>query len=284
MLTNHFIGHLKKLSKPKKPCYDFSSRSCFLVRMIKKGQLWKSVIKDFFPEVISFLYPKQANQLDFREIRYLDEILAGLIPREGTTENEVFRLAQIPTQDGNPIWFLVCVVTEKPPQNDLEGRLFKQFYKILDQYNIAVEIMVLFVDSDPDFHPRRFHSKSLINQTSLDYETYKLTNQSVRLLSSNENPISMFLLISLQAIQQPEVEDNELLPLKLKLFRKFLSNGYDIHTIAKLIVFLQHYLPFRDMSTNSIFEETINALLDNLRVELPKLIREEEQRINILSQ
>lgn len=247
--------------------------------MIKKGQLWKCVIMDFFPEMISFLYPKQASQLDLHQIRYLDEILDGIILFEESVDEEISRLAQIPTKEGAPVWFLVHVVSERSPRDDLQTRLFRQFYKILDQYNITVEIMVLFVDSDPDFHPRRFHSKSLINQTSLDYETYKLTNQSVRKLSSHQNPVSMFLLIALQAMGDRDPEDRDLLPLKLKLFRKFVSNGYDPLTIARLTVFLQHYLPFQEIATNTVFEKTINSFRDRPGDELVQIIQQEHNRI-----
>lgn len=250
--------------------------------MIGKGQLWKSVITDFFPEVISFLYPKQASQLDLQHIKYLDEILEEIITQEEMVENEVSRLAQISTKDGIPIWFLVYVITEKPTQDHLQTRLFRLFYKILDQYNIAVEIMVLFADSDPNFHPRRFHSKSFINQTSLDYKTYKLINHPVRELSSEQNPLSMFLLIALQAILKQDMKDGELLPLKLKLFRKFLSNGYGVSTIIKLTVFLHNYFPFGDNSTRRIFEQTTTLLVDSLEVELSELVRAEENRINTL--
>lgn len=251
--------------------------------MIGKGQLWKSVITDFFPEVISFLYPKQANQLELLQIKHLDEIMEAMLPQEELIENEVSRLAQIPTKEGTPIWFLIYVLTEKPAQDNLQARLFRQFYKILDQYNIAVEIMVLFVDSDPEFHPRRFHSKPFVNQTSLDYETYKLTKQSVRGLSSDQNPLAMFLLIALQAIEKQNILDDKLLPFKLKLFRKFLSNGYDTITIVKLTLFLHQYFPFEHNSTREIFDKTISILVENLEISVAELVLAEEKRINILN-
>ncbi len=252
--------------------------------MIEKDLLWKSVLTDFFPEIIRFFYPKQSIQLDLSQTTYLDEVFDALFPQEKGIKNEISQLAQIPGSDGKPYWFLVHIVTEKPAEDGLQGRLFRQLYRILDQYDITVEIMVIFADSDPDFHPRRFYSKALTSQTSLDFGTYKLIDQKVRKLSSLQSPVSILLLIALESILNQDHTDEALLTLKLQLFRKILSNGYGISTIAKLTVFLQYYFSFENDDQDELFKQTILLLTESLEREFPELIRAEENRIKSLSQ
>lgn len=251
--------------------------------MIKKDHLWKSVITDFFPEIIRFFYPKQVSQLDLSQTNYLDEVLDSLFAHEEMKRKEISRLAQIPGTDGKPYWFLVHIVTERPGQDDLQDRLFRQFYRILDQYHMAVEIMVIFADSDSNFHPRRFYSKALTSQTSLDFGTYKLIDQKVRKLSSLQSPVSIFLLIALESILNQDNTDEFFLSLKLQLFRKILSNGYSITTVAKLTVFLQHYFPFREESVDQLFHKEILSLAATRQMDLKELMQKEEYLIHSLS-
>lgn len=247
--------------------------------MIRKDQLWAIVIKDFFTEMIHFFYPHQAGSLDFTQTAGLEEEYETLFPEHTWPTHTVSKLIQVQTWDGVPKWFLIHIIDQNELKTSLPSVLFRQFYQIQEKYHQSVELLVIYNDSDPNYHPRRYFHQGFKNQVCFDFCTYKLINQSVRRLSSNQNPFAIIMLIGLEALQQKGISDDELMVLKLKLFRKIISHGYSMTTLERLTSFLHVYLAFEKEEMNTVFLREIGDFTEAMDIDIIQSVFNEMTRI-----
>ena len=102
-------------------------------------------------------------------------------------------------------------------------------------------------------------------QTQLRYQfhTYKLLDQHTEDLDQSSNPFAHILLIALNFLQAGKLPDENLVELKIQLFRNMLEKGFSKADIIRLMHFIKHYVRFSKPEMNGIFDREVNQLLEN---------------------
>ena len=228
--------------------------------MIKKDILWKSIIEDFFPELMAFFYPESIHLLDFSDIEFLDKEFQQLFPESADSRRYADKLVKIRRTDGQQLWQLIHIEVQGYRDPTFEERMFRYYYRIFDRYGLSIEALVVFVDPHANYHPKAYQVESFKTRLSYEFHTYKLLGQDARIFEESSNPFAMVMLTALEALKAKKLGDEHLLELKLKLFRKLLARGYEKNDISRLTTFIKYYMRFAKPKMNRKFDEVISEI------------------------
>jgi hypothetical protein len=129
-------------------------------------------------------------------------------------------------------------------------RMFTYYSRLFDRYQRPITAFAILSDKIRSFHPNSFEQEFLGTRLSYQFNTYKILNQSVAELEASENPFSTAILTVLAALQKKQVDETELLTLKLDLARRLLGKPFSKSTIRALM----NFLPWRLTGTMCAFK------------------------------
>ncbi len=231
--------------------------------MINQDILWKGIIEDLFPELMAFFYPESLDQLDLTRIESLDKELEQLFIETTDMRRYADKLIKVAKTDQTEQWMLIHVEVQGYHDTNFAERMFRYYYRIYDRYGIEIEALAIFTDSHASYHPSYYEMQAFKTVIRYDFHTYKVREQRREDLEANGNPFALPILVAWEAIYAGEMPDEDLLELKLKLFRKLLQSGCTREQISRLTSFIKYYTQFEDSEMNVKFEEAIDEIKQN---------------------
>jgi len=75
--------------------------------------------------------------------------------------------------------------------------------------------------------------------------------------------VALVVLMALKTIKAKQVNDEELLDLKINLVRSLLDRNREKSVMRALMTFIKIYVNFSKPETSHIFEKTIQAITNN---------------------
>jgi predicted transposase YdaD len=229
--------------------------------MISKDLLWKSIIEDFFFELMLFFYPEFQEQLDFSQVEFLDKEFRVLFPNSESGDRYADKLVKVKWKKGGELWLLIHIEVQGYEDVEFEERMFQYYYRIYEKHRIPIESLVIFTDPNPSFHPKKFQIRGLTTTLDFHFKTYKVIDQQEECVEKQDNPFALVVLTAFKAIRQRRFSGEHLFEQKIELFRKLLSRGYDQETIFKLFRFLKYYVSFSDHKAELKFDKELNVIL-----------------------
>ncbi len=128
--------------------------------------------------------------------------------------------------------------------------MFTYYSRLFDRYQRPITAFAILSDKTRSFHPTSFEQEFLGTRLSYTFNTYKILDQSVANLEASDNPFSVVILTVLAALQKKQVDETELLTLKLDLARRLLTKPFG----KPMIRALMNFLPWRRTGTMSAFK------------------------------
>jgi hypothetical protein len=96
------------------------------------------------------------------------------------------------------------------------------------------------------------------------YNTYKVATQDEADLLAHPNPFALVVLTALRAIKAQKATDNDLMYLKIDLFRNLINRQLDKPAMRALANFLKMYLPFAKPENSLTFEQHLETITTNI--------------------
>ena len=231
--------------------------------MKRDDALWKSLLEDVFSDFLTFFYP-DANALFNLEkgFEYLDKELEQLFPPE---ENEyaprfVDKLVKVFTKSGDDHWILVHIEVQGYKDKYFAERMFTYYYRILDKYHKPITAFAILTDGNKNFHPKKYEQTFLGTHVLYEFNSYKVLDQPDEDLLNSDNPFALVILTVKAAIKSNNMNDDDLLLLKLDLAKRLLTKKIPKKKINNLMNFLKFYIRFDNTETDVKFDNEINTI------------------------
>ena len=234
--------------------------------MQRNDILWKGLIEDIFPYFIPFFLPQHAHLFDdSRPAEFLDKELQQLFPQEEDIRHPRFvdKLVKVFTIEGAEQWVLIHIEVQGQRSEDFAKRMFTYFYRLLDRYGVAVTAVALFTDDNPAFLPDRYNYRFAGTQNIYRFNTYKVLQQDEQLLEQSSNPFAVAVLSVLLALKKKNVKGEELLQLKVALYRQLRSRNFSESLSRSMFTFLNLYVHFDEPELKNKFEVEIDLITKN---------------------
>lgn len=234
-------------------------------QMKRDDTLWKGILENVFDNFLRFFFKDADELFDFEKgFQFLDKELEQLFPIEnGEAPKFVDKLVKVFTKAGTEDWILVHVEVQGYNDKDFAKRMFTYFYRILDKYGKPVTAIAIFSDTNKKFHPKVYEYNYLGTRNTFRFKTYKILDQDEALLAKDDNPFAIVVLTVLLALRKKVILDDDLLSLKLQIFRNLYRRNIDERKMRGLKTFLNLYVRFANPETNAKFDTEIITLTEN---------------------
>lgn len=158
---------------------------------------------------------------------------------------------------------LIHVEVQGYDDKDFAKRMFTYFYRILDIYEKPITAIAIFTDTNKKFHPKLYVYEKLGTKITYQFNTYQIIEQDEKALARNNNPFAIVILTVLLALKRKKLDDDDLLQLKIQIFRNLHARNIDETKMRGLSTFLNLYMHFAKLETSIKFEQEIQILTEN---------------------
>jgi hypothetical protein len=145
------------------------------------------------------------------------------------------KLVEVFLRNGYKHWMLIHIEVQAQRDATLARRIFDYNYRIFTQYAQPVASLAVLADTDPNWHPRVFHSEVLGTETKFSFATVKLMDYAARSdeLLASHNPFAWITLAHLRT-QQARHDPDQLYAAKWQLTRLLFEHGWHKQRIIVL--------------------------------------------------
>jgi len=233
--------------------------------MVKDDTLWKGILENVWDDFLRFTFADADNIFDMAKgFVFMDKELDELFPDENSDAPKfVDKLVKVFTKAGTEEWILVHVEVQGYNDINFSRRMFTYFYRILDRYDKPVTAVVIFTDTNKNFHPQQYEYSYLGTRNIFSFNTYKILDQDEKALETNANPFAVVALTVLLALKRKRLTDDDLLKLKLQVFRNLIQRKIAPEKLRGLHAFLKLYVHFATPETNIKFDTETKLLTNN---------------------
>jgi hypothetical protein len=228
--------------------------------------LWKSILEDIFDDFLRFFCPEADQLFDFsRKFEYLDKELDQLFQLQDGRYSPKFvdKLVKVFTLAGDEEWVLVHIEVQGYRDRFFEDRMFTYYYRIWDKYRKRITAFAILTDANANFRPTCFEQSFLGTTLCYQFNSFKVLDQSEDILEANPNPFAQVILTVKAALKGKNLEDADLLSLKVQLARRLLMMDMSKYKIEKVLNFLKFYVRFGNEESDEKYDSEIVTLTHN---------------------
>lgn len=252
-------------------------------RHFRRDLMWKGIIEDFFPEFLHYFFPKVVHEIDFETpFEFLDKELAILFPETNQKNRRADLLVKIFLKDGTEQWLIVHVEIQGYEDKEFPLRMFQYNYRSFEKFGKSIVALAIFTDENPDYCPSFYETKRWDTKLRYNFNTYKLLDYDAVTLGKSKNPFGVVMQTARTSIKNKALKnDDDLLELKVQLFRNMLSKGFDKQVILKITNFIKNYVRFNEPSFKTKFDNRVAKVSNQkqLGMGILEVVKREEIRI-----
>ena len=229
---------------------------------VTKDELWKGIIEALFEDFLYFFFPDFVHEVDFtKPIEFLDKELQELIPDSESKNRRADLLAKVFLKSGHEKWILIHTEVQGYVDKFFDERMYIYNYRSYDRFKREIVALAILTDDDPNFHPSYYERKTWNTKIRYDFEVYKLLDHDIAEFELSLNPFATVMQIAKSFLNNKALKtDEDLLSLKLQLFRAMYKKGHDKDIIRKIANFIKLYVSFEDKNYFIKFETEIDKI------------------------
>jgi len=231
--------------------------------MNRQDELWKAIIEEFFVEFLELFYPTLIPQIDFtKEFDFLDKDLPKLFPEAEEIARKADRIVKVPLIDGGSQWLIIHVEVQGYKDPNFARRMFTYYYRLADRFNVPIAAIVIYSDNNKKNRVNKYEASCFNTRLLYEFDTYVIADHTIEEYEVMDNPFAIIFQTALAGIMGNK-KDEELLELKIQLFRKLLAKGYKKEQIQRLATFIKEYIRFSKPEFYHKFDERSEELSKN---------------------
>lgn len=215
--------------------------------IVRKDSLWKGIIDKLFKEFLEYFYPKFVEEVDFNQpYELLDKELQEIIPASETSDRRADLLVKVFLKNGTEKWLLVHIEVQGYVDKLFDLRMFTYYYRTFDRFDKRITALAIFTDDNPSYHPKFYEEKTWNTRICYEFDTFKVMDFDEDYFLQSKNPFASVLLTARKHLNNKSIQtDEELLELKLDLFRTMFEQGHAKTVIREVAHFIKHYVSFK---------------------------------------
>jgi hypothetical protein len=209
---------------------------------------WKETVESYFQPLTELVLPDVAAQIDWkRGFEFLDSELRSLVPEVGSGRQHVDKLVRVVFNNGQPRWVLIHLEIQSQFDSSLPHRMFVYYYRIFDQYQLAILSVAILADPKPDGRPGVLDLRVGGKGCLFDYHTCRLSDFTEEFLQTSTNPVAKVILAH-RIAQRTAKDPSARLHHKIVWIRALFRQGFPRDQIVNLIRALEAMNPLpRDL-------------------------------------
>lgn len=159
--------------------------------------------------------------------------------------------------------------------------MYQYNYRSFEKFGKTIVALAIFTDENPDYHPKSYKYKRWDTELEYKFKTYKVLDYTLESFEKSDNPFAVVMQTARSSLKNKAIKnDEDLLSLKMKLFRNMLSKGYDKKIILKITNFIKNYVKFREPSFKTKFDNQVDSFnKKRLGMGIFEVIKQETIRI-----
>ena len=231
---------------------------------INRDALWKGIIEDLFEDFLHYFFPEYINEIAFEKgYEFLDKELQMIYPEANTEskQRQADLLIKVFLKNGEEKWLLIHIEVQGYQDETFPFRMYVYNYRSFDRFGKKVTALAILTDDNLKFRPNFYEDMTWGTTIRYDYQMFKLLDYEVSYFDESPNPFASVLQVARAYIQNKRFKSDEnLLELKVQLFRIMLSKGHDKKTIRAITNFIKHYVSFKKNDFYNKFEEQFHII------------------------
>jgi predicted transposase/invertase (TIGR01784 family) len=229
---------------------------------VRKDELWKGIIEELFEDFLHFFFPEFVDEVDFsKPFVFLDKELQELIPDSDSENRRADLLVKVFLKSGIEKWFLIHTEVQGYVDKQFQKRMYIYNYRSYDRFNQEVVALAILTDESPSFRPTYYERETWRTKIRYDFNMFKVLDYEEAYYEKQENPFASVMLVARSFLRNKSLKtDEDLLSLKLQLFRKMYEKGYNKDIIRKIAHFIKLYVSFKNEEYFVKFETELDNI------------------------
>lgn len=208
-------------------------------QMTTQDKLWKAIIEEFFDDFMHFFFPDFVDQIDTtRPYVEMDKELGKIFPETEELNRHGDKLMKVPMKGGKDQFVLVHIEVQGYKDNDYGRRMYVCQYRIDERYNLPVAALVIYSDKNRKNRFSHYERTTLNTKLVYTFPIFVIADKTQEEYEAMDNPFAIVCQVVLLSFKT-KMKDEELLKIKVQLFRKLLEKKYSKKKIQRLTVFIK---------------------------------------------
>jgi predicted transposase YdaD len=230
----------------------------------KSDIILKAVFKDYFTDMLWFLYPDADHIFDkSKAFDFLDKELLELYPdrnNKGGTRH-VDLLVKVFLIDGIENWLLFHCEIQNLTNNDFPQRVYQYNYRLYDRYKIPIVSLAIFTGEKNQLQPNEYKSNILGTEISFKYKTYQIFDHTEEQLLDMDNPFAMVVLALQQEVLTCKALEETQNNARIKILRALIKNEqFNNEDKKRFLAFLDNLIYIENPDLNRKFNIEVERL------------------------
>lgn len=215
---------------------------------VSKDELWKGIIEALFEDFLHFFFPDFTPEVNFtKPFEFLDKELQELIPDSESGNRRADLLAKVFLKSGSEKWILIHTEVQGYVDAFFQERMYIYNYRSYDRFKQEIVALAILTDENPNFRPTYYERKTWNTKIRYDFQMCKLLDYEVETLAKSNNPFASVMFVARSFLNNKALKtDEDLLSLKLELFRTMFEKGHTKEVIRKIANFIKLYVSFKN--------------------------------------
>lgn len=132
--------------------------------------------------------------------------------------------------------------------------MFIYYYRLWEKFGKPIASLVIYSDKNNQNRVSKYEVACLNTSLIYNFDTYVIADYTVEEYDRMNSPIAIIYQAGLMGLQR-KLADEELLTMKVQLFRKMYEKGYEKEQIRRLTTFIKEYVHFAKKEYLRKFDE-----------------------------
>lgn len=202
---------------------------------------WKEIIEQFFPEFMSFFFPKIFDEIDWEKgYEFLDKELQKVVRESKGSTKRVDKLVRVWQKgNGQETWVAIHIEVQGQRDEMFAVRMFEYHTLLYNHYKRPIVSLVILSDDNPNWRPSGYWHELWDCRVQFDFPIVKLLDygQDWPALEENSNPFAVVVMAHLQTVAtSPKAVARR--DAKFRLTRLLYERNYTRKKIVDLLRFI----------------------------------------------
>ena len=209
--------------------------------MIDYDGRWKTIIEQLFDDFVAFFMPDLFEEIDFSKgVVFLDKELQNIMPQKERKGKRISDcLAKVFLKNGKEKWILVHIEVQSSDKPNFSARMFKYFYRIFDKHQRDIAAIAIFTHDKHTKNAGIYRKDFFGTRITYEYNTYKISEQSVENLQQQLNPFALAVLANKYVLASKN-KDKQRLQFKIQLLQLLRKRNFSRKRIVAVFVSIKN--------------------------------------------
>jgi predicted transposase YdaD len=158
-------------------------------------------------------------------------------------------------------WILIHTEVQGYGDKYFPLRMYTYNYRSYDRFNQNVVGFAILTDENLDFRPTFYEQETWGTKIRYDFQAFKVLDYDEAYYEKFKNPFASVMLVARSFLRNKSLKtDEDLLSLKLQLFRTMYEKGYNKDIIRKIANFIKLYVSFKNNDYFIKFETELDKI------------------------